>query len=252
MGKLDGKVAIITGGGRGLGRGFAMAMAKEGAAIVIPEYNEEILTPTIKELKDLGTEALGIVCNVRFKDQVDAAVATAIQEFGTVDILVNNAQQYWVGIPLEEQTEEKMRLTWESGCLGALFFMQACFPYMKEHGGKIINLYSGTAMGGEKGQASYVATKGAVQALSRVAAREWGKYKINVNLISPAAMSPGLEAFRIGNPEKYAAAEANNPLGKIGGDPETDIGHVAVFLASSDSDYITGQTILVDGGSHFN
>jgi NAD(P)-dependent dehydrogenase (short-subunit alcohol dehydrogenase family) len=128
MGKLDGKVAIVTGGGRGLGRGFAMALAKEGATIVIPEYNEEILTHTINELKDLGFKALGIVCNVRFRDQVDAAVATTLKEFGAVNILVDNAQQYWVGIPLEEQTEEKMRLTWESGFAGHSLFYAGLFP----------------------------------------------------------------------------------------------------------------------------
>lgn len=247
MGVLDGKVAIVTGAGQGIGRGIALALAKEGAAVVIAEMNEEAAGSTASEIKELGMKALAITCNVRKRQDVEAVVAAAVDEFGTIDILVNNAQAARPA-PLEEHTDEDMALALESGLMGTFYFMQTCFPYFKEHGGKIINFASGAGLLGLANFASYAATKEGIRGLTRVASREWGKHNINVNVVCPCGNSPGQIWWAETMPDQYQAFLATVPMGRIG-DCEKDIGRAVVFLASPDSDYITGQTIMVDGGS---
>ena len=126
--------------------------------------------------------------------------------------------------------------------------MQAAFPYLKETKGNIINFASGAGLNGDPTQAAYAAAKEAIRGITRVAAREWGQYGININLISPIALSPGVEAWSKAQPEYYEAVKNKIPMGRFG-DVEKDIGRVAVFLASEDSKYITGQTIMTDGGA---
>lgn len=247
MGLLNNKIAIVTGAGQGIGRGIALAMAKEGAIIVIVELNKDTADQTADEIKSLGGRALAITCNVRKRDEVDVAVAATIKEFGTVDILVNNAQTARANVSFEDTTDEDMALTLESGFMGTFYFMQACFPYLKEHGGKVINLGSSAGTEGLVGHTAYAAGKEAIRGLSRVAAHEWGKYKINVNVICPAANSPGWQSWAKSYPEQVNAALARNPMGRVG-DCEKDIGRTAVFLASADSDYISAHTFMVDGG----
>jgi len=130
----------------------------------------------------------------------------------------------------------------------SLYLMQAAFPYLKETKGNIINFASGAGLSGQKTQTAYAAAKEAIRAISKVAANEWGEFGINVNIISPMASTPGVKAWAEAFPEMYQAALAQIPLGRWG-DPENDIGPVAVFLASEDSNYMTGQTFMVDGGS---
>jgi NAD(P)-dependent dehydrogenase (short-subunit alcohol dehydrogenase family) len=126
--------------------------------------------------------------------------------------------------------------------------MQAALPYLKESKGNVINFASGAGLMGQETQAVYAAAKEAIRAVSRVAANEWGRFGINVNIISPLANTPGVEAWAKAQPEYYEAVKSKIPMGRFG-DVEEDIGAVAVFLASKESQYITGQTIMVDGGS---
>ncbi|MCX5998417.1 MAG: SDR family NAD(P)-dependent oxidoreductase [Chloroflexi bacterium] len=244
MTNLDGKVAIVTGAGQGVGRGIALAMAREGAAIAVTELNPDTCRQVVEEIRAFGGRALEVVCNVRQRRLVQTAVAATAREFGTVDILVNNAQAHRQGLRFEDTTDDDMALALESGLMATFYFMQACFPYFREHGGKIINLASAAGTEGHAGNTAYATAKEGIRALTKVAAHEWGKYRINVNAICPLADSPGWEKAP---PGSLKMTLRSVPLGRMG-DPEKDIGRAVVFLASADSDYITGHTMTVDGG----
>ena len=247
MGKLAGKVALVTGGGQGVGLGIATAFANAGATLVITGRDKSKLEGVLDALKGLGAEVAISPGDVRNRADAERAIQTAIDRFGRLDVLVNNAQSSMPGKPLEELDDDAIRLTLESGLLGTIQHMQAAFPYLKERGGSIINLGSREGIYGGLGFGIYAATKEAIRGLSRVAAREWGKYKIRVNVICPAALSPTAVKYLAEFPEQAAMYLKEISLGRFG-DPEADIGPVAVFLASSESDYLTGQTLNVDGG----
>jgi NAD(P)-dependent dehydrogenase (short-subunit alcohol dehydrogenase family) len=249
MGKLEGKVAIVTGAGRGIGKGIALAFAKEGAKLVIAEMNGKTCKEVAEEIRQLGNEALGVVCNVGDAEQVKRMVDEAVTNFGSVDILVNNAQGFVQRVPVEEVEDEHWDKCLQEGVKATWYCCKAVFPHMKDRGGKIINIGSAAGLMGMEGMAVYGATKEAIRAFSRTAAREWGKYKINVNVIMPHALTPASIGFQQRYPEQYQKELEENPLRRWGGDPEKDIGRVAVFLASEDSDYMTGQSLFVDGGS---
>lgn len=248
MGILQGKVAIVTGGGQGLGLGIAHALAKEGAQLILTGRTESTLTQAALALAAHGGRVLTVAGDVRERADANAAVAQAIGQFGRVDILINNAQSSSPGMPLEDMSDATWELTMESGLYGTFYFMQAVLPHMKlQGGGKIVNLGSLTGIEGSKGFSAYAAAKEGIRGLSRVAAREWGKYKINVNVICPAAMTGASEKYFADYPaekERYLALIA---LGRMG-DPERDIGANVVYLCGPGSDYVTGQTINVDGG----
>jgi NAD(P)-dependent dehydrogenase (short-subunit alcohol dehydrogenase family) len=247
MGKLDGKISIVTGAGRGIGHGLALALSKEGASVAIVEMDSETCHGTADEIKSLGGEAFPILCDVRRREEVNSAVAATVGEFGTVNILVNNAQLLRDQVSLEDTTDELMAMTLESGLMGTMYFMQACLPYFKQNGGKIINFASAAGLDGTAGWAAYAATKEGIRALTRVAAHEWGQYGVNANVICPVAATPRMKEWADAFPDIYSQVLSSIPLGRMG-DCENDIGRVVVFLASSDSDYITGHTLMVDGG----
>ena len=244
--KLSGKVAIVTGSASGIGRGIALAMAKEGAHVAIVDINEEKGEETLADVNQL-TEGALFIKDISKKENVYEIVMAVTEKFGKIDILVNNAHVSRQASFIET-TEELLDLSFGTGFYPTFHFMQAAYPELKKAQGKVINFASGAGLDGQVTQTSYAAAKEAIRAISRVAANEWGPEGINVNLISPIALTPGVEQWRENAPKLYEAMLNRIPLRRLG-DPEQDIGQVAVFLASNDSDYITGQTIMVDGGS---
>ena len=250
MGILDNKVAIVTGAGTGIGEGEAYALAKEGAKVVVVGRRLEKVETVANNIKEFGGEGLALKCDVSLSEDVNCVVDTTVEKYGQVDILVNNAQS----IPREFHdtelwTEQEMRDMWESGYLGSWMFMVACFPHMKGRGGRIINTCSVAGHGDYPGLVGYGAAKEAIRCLTRYAAREWGQYNINVNVISPGALSEAAKVL-LDTEEKQRAAldEMGMPLKRYG-DAEADNGRVVVFLAGPDSSMITGCTICCDGGT---
>ncbi|HTZ71182.1 MAG TPA: SDR family NAD(P)-dependent oxidoreductase [Acetobacteraceae bacterium] len=247
MARLTGKVALITGAGQGVGLGIASAFAAEGAALVITGRDGAKLEGAATSLRERGAKVAICAGDARLREDAARAVAAAAAQFGRLDILVNNAQSSSPGVPFEEMDDATIRLTIESGLFGTLQHMQAAFPHLKAQGGSIINLGSREGIHGGNGFGIYAATKEGIRGLSRVAAREWGKYNIRVNVICPAALSPIAIKYLAEHAEQAEMYKKEISLGRFG-DPEADIGPVAVFLASDDSRYVTGQTLNVDGG----
>jgi NAD(P)-dependent dehydrogenase (short-subunit alcohol dehydrogenase family) len=247
MGRLQNKVAIVSGAGRGLGRGIALALAREGAAICIAELDRDSGRRTAAEIEAFGGRAVAVTTDVRDRAQVDAAVDATRTAYGRIDVLINNAMAWRNQVAFEDTTVEDMALAFESGVMGTFFFMQACLPSLKERGGRVVNVASAAGLTGYAGWASYAAAKEGIRGLTKVAAHEWGAHGITVNVICPAAATEGFESWGAAHPELRDAMVSQIPLGRIG-DPETDIGRVVVFLASEESVYVTGMTMMVDGG----
>ncbi|MFJ7755267.1 SDR family NAD(P)-dependent oxidoreductase [Peribacillus muralis] len=247
MNKLQDKIALITGGASGIGKGIATAFVKEGAKVVIVDLNEELGNQTIKELQAHQDESIFIQANLVEYDKLKGIVKQVIDTFGKLDILVNNAHASKMN-SIEKTTQEDLDLSFNTGFYPTFYLMQAALPHLKETKGKIINFASGAGLNGDVNQGSYAAAKEAIRGISRVAANEFGPFGINVNIISPIADSPGVQKWAKEEPEYYQAMLSKIPLRRLG-ELESDIGRTAVFLASEDSDYITGQTLMVDGGS---
>ena len=246
--RLDGHVALVTGAGQGIGRGVAFALAKEGAMVAVAGRTLAKCEAVAAEITDFGGEALPLVCDVSVRSQVEAAVSATVEAFGGLDVLVNNAQSS-VQRSLEDTTDADVELAWQTGALGTLYAMQAALPHLRERGGgTIVNFGSSTAIEGNATFGSYAMAKEAIRGLSRVAAREWGRYGIRVNVIVPNALSPAAESFRDGSPERFARMQARIPLGRVG-DPESDIGRAVVALASDELTYMSAQTLMLTGGA---
>ncbi|WP_433602500.1 SDR family NAD(P)-dependent oxidoreductase [Nocardia sp. CA-135953] len=245
-GRLAGKVALVTGAGQGVGRGIARAMAAQGAAIALVGRTFAKVDAVARELEALGASALPLAGDVSDRDDVVRAVAATVDHFGALDVLVNNAQSS-VQRKLEDTTDEDVDLAWRTGALGTLYGMQAALPHLKVRGGVIINFGSSTALQGDTTFGSYAMAKEAIRGLSRVAAREWGPYGIRVNVVVPTAMTPAAEAYRDAYPDRFDANLAAIPLLRMG-DPEADIGRAIAALASDDLGYLTGATVMLNGG----
>jgi NAD(P)-dependent dehydrogenase (short-subunit alcohol dehydrogenase family) len=253
MGALAKRVAVITGAGAGIGRGIARRYAAEGAAVVVAERDAASGARCAEELqRELGARAEFVATDVGVKEQVLAAVACAKERFGRIDVLVNNA---WGGGQigrLESKPDALMEHGFRVGLMSAFWSMQAAFPHMRKQGwGRIVNLCSLNGVNAHMGTAEYNFSKEGLRALTRTAAREWARYGICANVICPAAATTAYEAFFKANPATAKAMADANPMGRMG-DPERDIAGVALFLASEDCRYLTGNTLFVDGGSHIN
>ncbi len=251
MGKFDGKVAIITGGGKGggIGWGLSTAFAKEGCNLAITGRNAKKLEDAKEELERLyGIRVLCLRADGGDEAQVEAAVKQVVDEFGRIDFLINNAQNSASGLTLVEHTKEDFDKAVFSGLYAAFFYMKHCHPYLKEVKGSVVNFASGAGLFGRYGQSSYAAAKEGIRGMTRVAATEWGPDGINCNVICPLVMTSQLAAWKEEYPEAYEKTIHGIPAGRFG-DAESDIGRTAVFLCSEDASYISGETLTLQGGS---
>lgn len=259
---LENKTAIITGGGKAslkdgsigaIGYGIATAYAKEGANLVLTGRNVSKLEAAKEELESLyGVKVIYVQADVSAENDNEAAVKSvvkaAVDAFGHIDILVNNAQASASGVPLAEHTLEQFNLAIYSGLYSAFLYMRECYPYLKESQGSVINFASGAGLFGNFGQASYAAAKEGIRGMSRTAATEWAKDNINVNIVCPLAMTAQLEMWKEYQPEAYERNVKGIPMGRFG-DSEKDIGRVCVQLATPDFKYMSGETLTLQGGS---
>ena len=245
---MKGKVTIVTGGGNGIGFGIATAFAKAKSNIVITGRTESTLISAKEKLEKYGVEVLPITADGGYEEQVKEAVDKIIEKFGRIDVLINNAQASKSGLQLVEHTQEDFDLAIKSGIYAVFNFMKFTYPYLKETKGSVINFASGAGLFGRDGQSSYAAAKEGIRGLSRVAATEWGKDGININVVCPLVMTKQLEQWKAEYPELFEKTIQGIPLQRFG-DAEKDIGGTCLFLASDAASYISGETITLQGGS---
>lgn len=246
-GQLDGRVALVTGAAAGIGAGIARRFAAEGARVVLTDLDEEAGRTVADEVGGLFLRT-----DVGNQEEVENAVATAVSEFGSIDILVNNAWGAGNIGRVENKTNEQLAMGFAVGYYGPFWAMRAAFPHMKERGwGRVINMCSLNGVNAHVGSLEYNSTKEALRTLTRTAAREWAPTGVTANAVCPGAKSKAFQRVMAEHPEIAATAEAANPMGRMG-DPYDDIAPVVTFLASEGSRYLTGNTLFVDGGSHIN
>lgn len=247
-GRLAGKRALVTGGGQGVGRGIALALASEGAAVALAGRTAAKLEAVAKEIAERGGRAVPVVADVCDPEQIERCAARTREALGGIDVLVNNAVVYSYG-RLLDVAPDVIEAAWQSGPRATLLLMRACHADLADGGGVIVNMGSGAShLWDPSGLGVYAATKAAVVSLTRTAAVEWAQDGIRAYCVMPAAEGPAHEAWRKVDPAGYEAALARVPLGRFG-DPERDVGRVVAFLCSDDAAYTTGMIVPVDGGS---
>ena len=261
MSFLKGKTAIITGAGKAvlsngecgsIGYGIATAYAKEGANLVLTGRNLQKLLDAKADLEaKYGVQVVVVQADVNAgadnEAVVNGVVEAVVKAFGRIDVLVNNAQASASGVTIEKHTTEQFNLAMYSGLYATFYYMKACYPYLKETRGSVINFASGAGLFGNFGQCSYAAAKEAIRGLTRVAATEWGRDGINVNVVCPLAWTAQLEQFKNAYPDAFDKNVHMPPMGHFG-DAEREIGRVCVQLANPDFKYMTGETITLEGG----
>ncbi len=246
---LEGKVAIVTGAGQGVGRGIALALARHGARVTAQGRTLAKVEETRDLIEERGGSALAVAGDVRDAADLAACVDATVERFGGLQILVNNAQEVPLG-SLDGVDEQAFVRGWESGPLATFRLMRLCHPHLAGDG-CIVNLASTAARRWDASNyGPYAAVKEAIRALSRAAASEWGHEGIRTNVILPHAKSPGLVWWMENNPEEAAAFQATIPMRRVG-ECEEDIGEFVAFLCSDAARYVNGQSIAVDGGQAY-
>jgi len=245
--KLAGKVAVVTGASKGIGAGIATQLAAEGAAVVVNySSSKEGADKVVAEITKQGGKAIAVQGNVAKRADIDRLFAETKKAFGRLDVLVNNAGVYEFA-PIEAITEEHFRKHYDVNVLGLLLTIQEALKYFGPEGGSVINISSAVTTFTPPGSAVYSGTKAAVDVLSRVLSKELGPKKIRVNTINPGMVATeGTQAGGFLEGEFRKQIEAQSPLGRIG--QPADIASAAVFLASEDSSWITGEFLTVSGG----
>lgn len=261
MGHLTGKTVIVTGGGYAalkdgepgaIGYGIDRAFAKEGANLVITGRNTEKLEKAKEKLEDeFGIACLWVQADVEAgadnKATVQNVIDSAVDKFGRIDVLVNNAQASASGVTLADHTQDQFDLAIYSGLYATFYYMQCAYPHLKKTEGSVINFASGAGLFGNYGQVAYAAAKEGIRGMSRVAATEWGPDNINVNVVCPLAWTKALEDFKDAYPDAFKENVHMPPMGHYG-DVEKEIGRVVVQLASPDFKFMTGETLVLEGG----
>ena len=254
MGKLDKKVCLITGCASGIGRQLAIRFADEGARLAICDIQEERLMETGRLCEEKGAQVLAMRCDVSVYENLAAFVNAAVDRFGTVDVLVNNAHKITPPRPYLEQSVDDLEVELRTSLFAIWNLQKLCFPFLKDKpgvGASIVNFASKAGVEGTSLYAAYAAAKEGIRGLSRVTAREWGAHKIRVNTICPNGWTDNVEDALNKGPKEMRdwveRAFVDNPFQRRG-DPYNDVAPVAVFLASDDSHWITGQNIHADGG----
>jgi 3-oxoacyl-[acyl-carrier protein] reductase len=246
MGRLAGKIAIITGAGRGIGRAMARRFAAEGAKVAVTSLtpsNVETLVAELNGKHGVGT-AIGVQCDVGDAARIKAAVARTVEVFGTIDIAVNNAFELATAArSVLSTTVEDFNRQMLTGPLAALHMMQAVYPLMENRDGRILNLGSAAGFQGTAGMTPYNMAKEAIRALTRTAAREWGDKRITVNALCPVALTESFQKAL----DQGLAQVAPSPIPRMGL-LDQDIVPLALFLVSPEAGYITGYSYMADGG----
>jgi NAD(P)-dependent dehydrogenase (short-subunit alcohol dehydrogenase family) len=245
--RFENKSVIITGGGGKIGKAYAIGFAKEGARVALPDIASA--DHVVKAIRDMGGTAISMTCAVANEESVKSMVDEVAKQFGSVDVLVNNAA-YFMNVkrsPFWEMEVDEFDKAMAINVRGSWLCAKAAFPYMKKQGkGKIINISSGTALNGGQNYIHYVTSKGALITMTRAMAREVGDYNICVNTVCPGfVLTEGRQVDPAFSASRVASRSLKRP------EVENDLVGTVMYLASSDSDFMTGQLLNVDGGAHF-
>lgn len=242
---LTDKVAIITGGAGGIGQGIVRHFLGQGAKVLVVDIADQSKGDDL--VAGLGDGVRYLQSDISVAENAPKIIAAALEAFGKLDVLVNNAHAS-TQAPIIETTQEMWDLSMGSGMYATFHLMQAAYPELKKTKGAIVNFASGAGLKGLPNQVTYAAAKEAIRAITCVAANEWAADGIRANLVAPVALTPGIRQWAQDFPDAYAEVVDGVPLGRLG-DPENDIAPVVAFLASDQSRYVTGQTLMTDGGS---